>query len=133
MKNEQEAIACQSVYLLHQWIETVFTRSPQHTSAVLTQLLESFHPAFTMVTTGGKSLGLEAVRQLFHDHRGGRSGLKITIDACEVLASTDSEVLCRYRETHYLDGQEQARWSVALIDVAQPLARWRFLQETAID
>lgn len=130
MQTENEALACQSVYLLHQWIETVFTQP--RSEAVLQQLLASFHPAFTMVTTAGNTVTLDAVQALFHQHAGSREGLRIEIDACTVLATTPDSVLCRYRETHHQAGIAQARWSVALIEVVQQQARWRFLQETAI-
>lgn len=127
-----ETLACRSVFTLHRWIETVFTRPRDEAETALTRLLESFHPDFAMVTPAGDTLTLAAVKQLFMENGGRRPGLRIDVDACSALASAGNRVTCRYRETHHIDGVPRARWSVAVIDIEGETARWRFLQETAI-
>lgn len=128
---ERELSAHQSVVELHQWIEEVFTGRAGHPAA-LKQLLDSFSPAFTMVTTKGQSIGLTEVESLFRNNIGGRAHLQIEIDACETLQLAENSVVCRYRETHRNAGETQSRWSLAIIDIQNGQPRWRYLHETAI-
>lgn len=131
MSTENALIAHRSVVELHQWIEAVFRGIPDSTAA-RERLTGSFHHDFTMITTGGQTVGLPEVEALFERLAGARPALRIEIDACETLAQEGERVVCRYRETHYDGDSVQARWSVAVIGVVDQKPYWRFLQETAI-
>ncbi|POW55839.1 hypothetical protein C3408_16160 [Candidatus Pantoea alvi] len=116
---------------LHQWIEEVFTGRAGYPSA-LERLLASFSTSFSMVTMKGQIIGLSEVENLFRNNKGSRPGLRIETDACETLAQTDTSVTCRYRETHYEQGNTHVRWSIAIIEFEAGRPYWRYLQETAV-
>ncbi|MGP3590298.1 hypothetical protein [Vagococcus sp. WN89Y] len=99
---------------------------------MLAKLLDSFSPAFSMVTTQGLTIGLAEVEALFRNNASGRPHLHIEIEACETLQLTEDSVVCRYRETHRNQGDVQARWSVAIIDIHDGKPLWRYLHETMI-
>lgn len=131
MPSQRERTAHRSITELHKWIEDVFTGRPGHAES-LEKVLASLSDSFTMVAIGGQVVGCSRVEMLFRQHAGGRPALRIVIDKCETLLNSAEGVLCRYRETHFLDGKSTSRWSVAMIEVIEGQPRWRFLQETAI-
>ncbi|MBS9425204.1 hypothetical protein EAE91_11310 [Photorhabdus noenieputensis] len=130
MREERELIARQSVIELHQWIEDVFTNNQQKGNASMEKLLASFSPDFSMITTGCQSVTLNQVEALFRNNIGSRPGLKIDIDACEVIISADDHVALRYRETHTRDGEIERRWSLVIITFSEGNACWHYLHET---
>ena len=131
MRSEAELIVHHSVVELHQWIEEIFTGRTDRPSA-LENLMSSFSREFRMVTTAGQHVGLCDIETLFRTLAGARPTLRIAIDECETLLSSDDSVVCRYKETHHREGDSSSRRSLAVIDIIDGQPVWRFLQETAI-
>jgi len=128
---DRELIAHQSVRELHQWIEKVFIGRSGYPAA-LESLLDSFSPAFSMVTIKGQNLKLAEVELMFRNNIGGQSHLAIEIEACETLQLSESSVVCRYCETHRNENVVQSRWSVVIIDIVNGKPFWRYLHETVV-
>ncbi|MDE9480418.1 hypothetical protein [Xenorhabdus bovienii] len=132
MNNKKELIAHQSIMELHQWIEDVFTNDQQKGAASLEKLLSCFSPEFSMITTRGHTVFFVQVSELFHQNIGHKPSLKIEIDSIKTLVNTGDAVVCQYRETHCMNGINQSRWSVVIIEFKEGNALWRYLHETPI-
>jgi len=111
---------------IEQWIGQ--TDAP---ASVLTALLGSFAPAFTMITTDGQRLPHGALPALFSGLRGSRPGLKIQIDELTVRYADGGSAVLTYRERHTWNGGATQRRATALFmagEDGQP--QWAHLHET---
>lgn len=120
-----------SVVVLHQLIERIFNGS-DHNDDSLNLLLSSFHPDFRMVTSQGKQLNLNETEALFRRQYGQREGIRIATSEYRVISQHEREVTIQYREIVMMEGINQSRLSLAILDYATAVPRWRFLQETLI-
>jgi len=89
-----------------------------------------------MVSTGGQIVKRSQVFEMFGRAAGGRPGLSIELGEMQLLCSTGSHALLRYRETHHLEGEassrSSSRYSTALLEDRPEGVLWRSLHETAI-
>lgn len=111
---------------IEQWIGQ--TDAP---ASVLTALLGSFAPAFSMITTDGQRLPHGALPALFAGLRGSRPGLKIQIDEWAVQYADAGSAVLTYRERHTWNGGGTQRRATALFtpgEDGQP--QWAHLHET---
>jgi Uncharacterized protein conserved in bacteria len=98
----------------------------------LDALMAHFSQAFTMVTLTGVCLDFPALNAFFLAQKGSHPGLQIAVDSIELLETWPGGAALRYRETQCLpDGQENVRWSTALLNQTQNTIQWRHLHETA--
>ncbi|MDV2080988.1 DUF4440 domain-containing protein [Marinobacter xestospongiae] len=130
---KQSLIYRQHVIDLHHWIATVFSGSGPEVESAHADLLASFHPTFTMVTTAGDLVGLEQVKDLFRRNQGLRPGMEIEIADCEIIQTSGSMVAVRYRETQRTGSEQNTRLSIALLEHTSNGVVWRYLHETAIE
>lgn len=121
-----------SVHYVHELIQTIFTTAGQASETALTELMPMFADTFSMVTTGGMLVSLDQVKQMFSGAMGGRPGLEIIVSDLHSVSQEGTRVTLRYKEVHRIDGVENARLSVVIIDISHPVARWHYLHETAI-
>lgn len=111
---------------IEQWIGQ--TDAP---ASVLTDLLGSFAPAFTMITTDGQRLPHGALPALFAGLRGSRPGLKIQIDELTVRYADGGSAVLTYRERHTWIGGATQRRATALFTAGEDgQPQWAHLHET---
>lgn len=120
-----------SVVVLHQLIERIFNQSGS-TDDSIELLLSHFHPDFTMVTPQGKQLDLNATEVLFRQLRGQREGMRIATSEHAIISQQSQEVTIQYRELQMMNGNNQSRISLAVLDCSTSIPRWRYLQETLV-
>lgn len=131
MQDTSIELAERNIRLVHELIHTVFTR-PAESRAALDELLPLFTPAFSMVTTAGKVVGLEQVEQMFRQAAGTRPGLEIAVADVHPVWQDETGIAMRYQETHRLDGVETSRRSVVILKRAEQGVLWHYLHETAL-
>ncbi|MDF7660383.1 hypothetical protein PUG81_15530 [Erwiniaceae bacterium L1_54_6] len=120
-----------SVVVLHQLIERIFNQS-ESTDDSIELFLSHFHPDFKMVTPQGKQLDLNAVEVLFRQLRGQREGMRIATSEHAIISQQSQEVTIQYRELQMMNGNNQSRISLAVLDCTTSIPRWRYLQETLV-
>jgi hypothetical protein len=120
-----------SVVVLHQLIERIFNQS-ESTDDSIELFLSHFHPDFKMVTPQGKQLDLNAVEVLFRQLRGQREGMRIATSEHAIISQQSQEVTIQYRELQMMNGNNQSRISLAVLDYTTSIPRWRYLQETLV-
>ncbi|WP_347468746.1 DUF4440 domain-containing protein [Burkholderia stagnalis] len=99
---------------------------------VLARLLARFSPRFTMITLQGAAIDFAGVDAPFSQGHGVRPGLRIEIDALQVIAEWDGGAAIGYRETQADDaGRRTVRRSTAVFERdARGRIVWRHLHET---
>ncbi|KWK21700.1 hypothetical protein WT77_19860 [Burkholderia stagnalis] len=99
---------------------------------LLARLLARFSPRFTMITLQGAAIDFAGVDALFSQGHGARPGLRIEIDALQVIAEWDGGAAIGYRETQADDaGRRTVRRSTAVFERdARGRIVWRHLHET---
>ncbi|MDE1188389.1 MAG: hypothetical protein PW844_18170 [Pantoea sp.] len=120
-----------SVVVLHQLIERIFNQS-EGTDDSIELFLSHFHPDFKMVTPQGKQLDLNAMEVLFRQLRGQREGMRIATSEHAIISQQSQEVTIQYRELQMMNGNNQSRISLAVLDCTTSIPRWRYLQETLV-
>ncbi|MBP2196875.1 hypothetical protein [Pantoea cypripedii] len=120
-----------SVVVLHQLIERIFNQS-EGTDDSIELFLSHFHPDFKMVTPQGKQLDLNATEVLFRQLRGQREGMRIATSEHAIISQQSQEVTIQYRELQMMNGNNQSRISLAVLDCTTSIPRWRYLQETLV-
>lgn len=120
-----------SVVVLHQLIERIFNQSDS-TDDSIELFLSHFHPDFKMVTPQGKQLDLNATEVLFRQLRGQREGMRIATSEHAIISQQSKEVTIQYRELQMMNGTNQSRISLAVLDCSTSIPRWRYLQETLV-
>ncbi|CAO97374.1 hypothetical protein [Erwinia tasmaniensis] len=120
--------ASNSVIVLHQIIADVFNGD----GSKIPQLLGHFSPEFTMVTPTGKMLSLDEVGALFAQLTGGRKGVAITIERCQLIARFGQRAVIQYHERQQQGNRCTDRIALAVIDCACNPPRWHYLQETMV-
>lgn len=95
-------------------------------------LLSHFHPDFKMVTPQGKQLDLNDTETLFRKLHGQREGMRIATSEHAIISQQQQEVTIQYHELQMLNGNNQTRISLAVLDCSTPVPRWRYLQETLV-
>ncbi|RQR58501.1 DUF4440 domain-containing protein [Burkholderia sp. Bp9126] len=101
---------------------------------VLARLLVRFSPRFTMITLQGAAIDFAGVDVLFSQGHGVRPGLRIGIDALQVIAEWDGGAAIGYRETQADGaGRRTVRRSTAVFE-RDGVGRivWRHLHETSV-
>ncbi|KMV69579.1 hypothetical protein WB66_14935 [bacteria symbiont BFo1 of Frankliniella occidentalis] len=120
--------ASRSVIVLHELIAEVFHGD----GSKVPELLAHFAPEFTMVTPGGKMLALADVAALFTRLTGGRQGVVIRIEQCQIISQSEQDVVIHYHELQQQGDVHTHRISLAVIDCSATSPRWRYLQETMV-
>ena len=120
-----------SVVVLHQLIERIFNQA-QGSDDSLELLLSHFHPEFRMVTPQGKQLDLNDTEILFRTLHGQREGMRIATSEHAIISQQQQEVTIQYRELQMMNGDNQSRISLAVLDCSTVIPRWRYLQETLV-
>ncbi|ADU68413.1 hypothetical protein [Pantoea sp. At-9b] len=120
-----------SVVVLHQLIERIFNQSDS-TDDSIELFLSHFHPDFKMVTPQGKQLDVNALEVLFRQLRGQREGMRIATSEHAIISQQSKEVTIQYRELQMMNGTNQSRISLAVLDCSTSIPRWRYLQETLV-
>lgn len=120
-----------SVVVLHQLIERIFNHA-DHNDDSIDLFLSHFHPEFSMVTPQGKRFDLNEMEALFRQLRGQRKGMRIAISDYRVISEHQQEITIQYRELQMMNGINQSRISLAVLDCTTSIPRWRYLQETLI-
>nr|MBA2815227.1 Glutamine--tRNA ligase [Candidatus Pantoea persica] len=85
-----------------------------------------------MVTPQGRLLDLNQTEEMFRQLRGKREGMRIATREHAVISQQKEEVTIQYRELQMMDGTDQTRLSLALLDCSTSIPRWRFLQEMLV-
>lgn len=124
--------AVRSIHDVHDLIHAVFTRPPAQTEALRGELMAAFADGFSMVTTAGAIVGRQQVGQLFERAAGARPGLEIDVNEEQVVWQAGASVAVRYKEIHRLQGQETARYSLAIVECDEQRVVWVYLHETAV-
>jgi hypothetical protein len=120
-----------SVVVLHQLIERIFNQSDS-TDDSIELFLSHFHPDFKMVTPQGKQLDVNALEVLFRQLRGQREGMRIATSEHAIISQQSKDVTIQYRELQMMNGTNQSRISLAVLDCSTSIPRWRYLQETLV-
>ena len=120
-----------SVVVLHQLIERIFNNA-DHKDDSIDLFLSYFHPEFSMVTPLGKQLDLNEMETLFRQLRGQRKGMHIATSDCRIISEQQQEITIQYREVQMMNGVNQSRISLAILDCSTSIPRWRYLQETLV-
>ncbi|MBS6032467.1 MAG: hypothetical protein KIB40_04815 [Pantoea sp.] len=120
-----------SVVVLHQLIERIFNQ-PAGSDDSFELLMSYFHPDFRMVTPRGTQLNLNEVEDLFRQLQGQREGMRIATCEHVVISHQEKEVTVQYREMQMLNGNNQSRIALAILDYSTSIPRWRYLQETLV-
>jgi len=120
-----------SVVVLHQLIERIFNQ-PLGEDDSFHLLLSHFHPDFRMVTPQGKLLDLNQTEELFRQLQGKREGMRIATSEHAVISLQKDEVTIQYRELQMMNGRDQTRISLAILDCSTSIPRWRYLHETLV-
>jgi len=121
-----------SIHDVHDLIHAVFTRPAAQTEALRSELMAVFADNFSMVTTTGAIVDRQQVGQLFERGAGARPGLEIEVSDVQVVWQAGASVAVRYKETHRLQGQETARYSLAIVECGEQRVVWVYLHETAV-
>lgn len=120
-----------SVVVLHQLIERIFNQ-PAGADDSFELMMSYFHPEFRMVTPRGNQLNLNEVEELFRQLHGKREGMRIATCELVIISHHDQEVTVQYREMQMLNGDNQSRIALAILDCSTSIPRWRYLQETLV-
>jgi len=120
-----------SVVVLHQLIERIFNQ-PSGGDDTFHLLLSHFHPDFRMVTPQGRLLDLNQTEDLFRQLQGRREGMRIATSEHAVISQQKDEVTIQYRELQMMNGSDQTRISLAILDCSTSVPRWRYLHETLV-
>ena len=120
-----------SVVVLHQLIERIFNQ-PAGSDDSFELMMSYFHPDFRMVTPRGTQLNLNEVEDLFRQLQGQREGMRIATCEHVVISHQEKEVTVQYREMQMLNGNNQSRIALAILDYSTLIPRWRYLQETLV-
>jgi hypothetical protein len=120
-----------SVVVLHQLIERIFNNTATADDS-FHLLLSHIHPDFCMVTPQGRQLNLNETEALFLQLQGQREGMRIATSEHVVISEQENEVIIQYRELQMMNGQNQSRISLAILDCSTSIPRWRYLQETLV-
>ncbi|MBZ6397169.1 MULTISPECIES: hypothetical protein [Pantoea] len=120
-----------SVVVLHQLIERIFNQ-PAGSDDSFELMMSYFHPDFRMVTPRGTQLNLNEVEDLFRQLQGQREGMRIATCEHVVISHQEKEVTVQYREMQMLNGNNQSRIALAILDYSTSIPRWRYLQETLV-
>ena len=120
-----------SVVVLHQLIERIFNQAEGSDDSI-DLFLSHFHPEFKMVTPQGKQLDLNEMETLFRQLHGQREGMRIATSEHAIISQQSEEVTIQYRELQMMNGTNQSRISLAVLDCSTAIPRWRYLQETLI-
>ncbi|MDH1085174.1 hypothetical protein N5C79_01520 [Pantoea brenneri] len=120
-----------SVVVLHQLIERIFNQ-PAGSDDSFELMMSYFHPEFRMVTPRGTQLNLNEVEDLFRQLQGQREGMRIATCEHVVISHQEKEVTVQYREMQMLNGNNQSRIALAILDYSTSIPRWRYLQETLV-
>ncbi len=120
-----------SVVVLHQLIERIFNQTEGSDDSI-DLFLSHFHPDFKMVTPQGKQLDLNALEVLFRQLHGQREGMRIATSDHAIISQQSEEVTIQYRELQMLNGTNQTRIALAVLDCSTTIPRWRYLQETFV-
>ncbi|WP_312053703.1 hypothetical protein [Pantoea brenneri] len=120
-----------SVVVLHQLIERIFNQ-PAGSDDSFELMMSYFHPEFRMVTPRGTQLNLNEVEDLFRQLQGQREGMRIATCEHMVISHQEKEVTVQYREMQMLNGNNQSRIALAILDYSTSIPRWRYLQETLV-
>jgi len=92
----------------------------------LDDLMAHFCADFSMVGIAGRRLDRQAVQALFVVGYGARPGLRIAVDAVQVIDAPSSLAVLRYREGHAV-GDGAVAWRESLAVLRQEQGRWRWL------
>ncbi|BCM81665.1 DUF4440 domain-containing protein [Methylobacterium indicum] len=96
-------------------------------------VLEHFDPGYTMITTAGTLLTLDAFRAALPGFWGSRPGLVMEIGRETVVHSGPGFAVLTYTERQHLNGTVTDRFStVLMLDRGEAGPAWRHLQETMI-
>lgn len=126
-----EYIAHQSVVVLHDLIEAVFTG--QDAEVAYEQLMSHFSDDFKMVTTAGVKVSLVAVQTLFKKGMGLRPALNIGVSDVTTLSVAGQDAWLQYQETHTIADIVTKRLSVVRVKVVSDTDwQWVYLHETPI-
>lgn len=120
-----------SVVVLHQLIERIFNQ-PTGQDDSFHLLLSHFHPDFRMVTPQGRLLDLNQTEELFRQLQGRREGMRIATSEHAVISQRNDEITIQYRELQMMNGSDQTRISLAILDCSTSIPRWRYLHETLV-
>lgn len=120
-----------SVVVLHQLIERIFNQAEGSDDSI-DLFLSHFHPEFKMVTPQGKRLDLNEMEVLFRQLQGKREGMRIATSEHAIISQQSEEVTIQYRELQMMNGINQSRISLAVLDCSTAIPRWRYLQETLV-
>ncbi|KNC15379.1 hypothetical protein AC790_03320 [Pantoea sp. RIT-PI-b] len=120
-----------SVVVLHQLIERIFNQVEGSDDSI-DLFLSHFHPEFKMVTPQGKRLDLNEMETLFRQLNGQREGMRIATSEHAIISQQSEEVTIQYRELQMMNGINQSRISLAVLDCSTSIPRWRYLQETIV-
>jgi len=120
-----------SVVVLHQLIERIFNQAEGSDDSI-DLFLSHFHPDFKMVTPQGKQLDLNAMEVLFRQLQGRREGMRIATSEHAIISQQSEEVTIQYRELQMMNGTNQSRIALAVLDCSTTIPRWRYLQETFV-
>lgn len=120
-----------SVVVLHQLIERIFNQAEGSDDSIHL-FLSHFHPEFKMVTPQGKRLDLNEMEVLFRQLQGQREGMRIATSEHSIISQQSEEVTIQYRELQMMNGINQSRISLAVLDCSTAIPRWRYLQETLV-
>ncbi|MFW8121145.1 hypothetical protein ACOID3_32790, partial [Klebsiella pneumoniae] len=69
---------------------------------------------------------------LFRKLHGQREGMRIATSEHAIISQQQQEVTIQYHELQMLNGNNQTRISLAVLDCSTPVPRWRYLQETLV-
>lgn len=120
-----------SVVVLHQLIERIFNQAEGSDDSI-DLFLSHFHPEFKMVTPQGKRLDLNEMEVLFRQLQGQREGMRIATSEHAIISQQSEEVTIQYCELQMMNGINQSRISLAVLDCSTAIPRWRYLQETLV-
>jgi hypothetical protein len=120
-----------SVVVLHQLIERIFNQAEGSDDSI-DLFLSHFHPDFKMVTPQGIRLDLNEMETLFRQLHGQREGMRIATSEHAIISQQSEEVTIQYRELQMMNGINQSRISLAVLDCSTTIPRWRYLQETIV-
>ena len=132
MKIENELLIKNSVIVLHEWIEEVFSNRLGKGQDCLISIGEELNDDFNMVTTSGGSVKKNKVRDMFDSSIGSRPDLKIDVKEVRVIHQFNENYLVKYKEKHFMNGASSERCSTALIEVCGNRTTWKYLHETLV-
>ncbi len=123
----------ESVQVLHNEIETVFTQTPIATQALqnIEMLLAN---TFSMIGITGKKINYDDVMAMFSRNAGKRPELRIETDSYNIIYQSEHWATVSYRETHYENKKILTRQSVVVLRRASLDCQWQwyYLHETPV-